>query len=322
MISAPELILDAQADLGEGPAWNQRSGWLTWVDIRRGHLHIYDPLDRSDRHVELGQAIGCAAPRRSGGMVLGLRSGFALTPGPSPEGRGEQKIEGPRPLLDPAPSPEGRGEWNITRPRPFLNPEPHLPGNRFNDGKCDPAGRFLAGSMDDAEIAATGSLYSLQADGSLKTLVTGTRISNGLTWSPDYHTFYFIDTPTRMVMAYDYDLASGDIAAPRQAVNVPPELGWPDGMTSDTEGMLWVAMWGGAKLTRWNPATGGLLAEIPFPALNVSACAFGGPGLTDLYVTSARKGMDADQLAKYPLSGGLFRIRTDIQGLPTFEYGG
>ncbi len=149
--------------------------------------------------------------------------------------------------------------------RALLNPEPHLPGNRFNDGKCDPAGRFLAGSMDNAEVEATGSLYSLDPDGSLKTLITGTRISNGLTWSPDYRTFYFIDTPTRTVMAYDYDLATGDIANPRPAISVPPELGWPDGMTSDSEGMLWVAMWGGAKLTRWDPATGHLLAADPLP---------------------------------------------------------
>jgi sugar lactone lactonase YvrE len=156
----------------------------------------------------------------------------------------------------------------------------------------------------------------------VKTLLTGTRISNGLTWSPDYRTFYYIDTPTRVVMAYDYDLATGEIANPRPAISVPPEMGWPDGMTSDVEGMLWVALWGGAKLTRWNPATGQLVTEIPVPAFNVSSCAFGGPDLTDLYVTSACKGMNAEQLAKYPLSGGLFRIQANIQGMPTFEFGG
>jgi sugar lactone lactonase YvrE len=99
-------------------------------------------------------------------------------------------------------------------------------------------------------------------------------------------------------------------------------MGWPDGMTSDSEGSLWVALWGGARLTRWDPATGRLLAEVPFPALNVTACAFGGPGLTDLYVTTARKGMSAEQLAKYPHSGGLFRLRTDVRGMPTYEFGG
>jgi sugar lactone lactonase YvrE len=292
MISQPELVLDARTDLGEGPAWEARSGCLYWVDIHAGHLHIFHPQDGADRLIDVGEYIGCAVPRRSGGLVLGLRSGFATL------------------------------DISTEKLTHLLNPEPHLPGNRFNDGKCDPAGRFLAGSMDNAEVEASGSLYSLSPDGSVKTLLTGIRISNGLTWSPDQHTFYYIDTPTLTVMAYDYDLASGEIANPRLAISVPPELGWPDGMTSDAEGMLWVAMWGGAKLTRWDPATGLLLSQIPFPALNVSSCAFDGPHLTDLYVTSARKGMTQDQLAQYPLSGGLFRIRTDIQGMPTFEYAG
>ncbi len=297
MISAPEFVLDAHADLGEGPAWEPRTGCLYWVDIHAGHLHIFDPGDGSDRSIDVGEYLGCVAPRRSGGLVLGLRSGFAIIDSPLLSGE----------------------ELEV---RALINPEPHLPGNRFNDGKCDPAGRFLAGSMDDAEVEASGSLYSLAPDGPVKTLLTGTRISNGLAWSPDFTTFYFIDTPTRKVMAFDYDLASGGIAAPRDAIPVPPQLGWPDGMTSDAEGMLWVALWGGAKLARWNPFTGDLLAEIPIPAFNVSSCVFGGPDLTDLYVTSARKGMNTEQLAKYPLSGGLFRIHTDIHGMPTFAFGG
>lgn len=293
-MAAPELILDAHADLGEGPAWEGHSGCLYWVDIHAGYLHIFHPEDGADSRLEIGEYLGCVAPRHQGGLILAARSGFALLDYP----------------ISPFP----------LSPRPLIDPEPHLPGNRFNDGKCDPSGRFLAGSMDDAELEASGSLYSLAPDGSVKKLITGMRISNGLTWSPDYRTFYHIDTPTRKVMAYDYDLSSGEIVNPRPAISVPSELGWPDGMTSDIQGMLWVAMWAGAKLTRWDPATGGLLAEIPMPAFNVSSCAFGGPHLTDIYVTSARKGMDAEQLSKYPLSGGLFRIKTSIQGLPTFEF--
>jgi sugar lactone lactonase YvrE len=297
ILSAPELILEARADLGEGPAWESQSGSLYWVDIRAGRLHIFNPQDGSDRSVEVGDFLGCAAPRRSGGLVLGLRSGFATIDPPVAWGKAAEM-------------------------RVLVNPEPQLSGNRFNDGKCDPAGRFLAGSMDDAEIAASGSLYSLSPDGTVKTLLIGTRIANGLTWSPDYQTFYFIDTPTRTVMAYDYDLDTGVIANPRPVISVPPKLGWPDGMTSDTQGRLWVAMWGGARLTCWDPASGQLLEEITFSAFNISSCAFGGPDMTDLYVTSARKGMNPRQLAKYPLSGGLFRLRTDIQGLPTFAFGG
>jgi len=293
----PELLLDARADLGEGPAWDASRGLPYWVDIHTGRLHTYDPSEEIDHWVNVGKSLGCVAPRpvslqtRGTSLVIALNSGFMTFNLPS------QRMV-------------------------FLaNPEPHLTGNRFNDGKCDPAGRFLAGTMDDAEKEASGSLYSYSPDGTLKTLLTGVRISNGLTWSPDYQTFYYIDTPTRQVTAFDYDLATGNIANPRPVVNVPPKLGWPDGMTSDSEGMLWVAMWGGAKLTRWNPATGQLLEAIPVPALNVTSCVFGGPDLTDLYITSARKGMSAEQLAKVPLSGGLFRIRTKMRGMPTFEFG-
>lgn len=293
----PELILDARADLGEGPAWDASRGLLYWVDIHTGRLHTFDPSEEIDRWVHVGESLGCLAPRPVSlqtpgiSLVIALNRGFMTFNLPS-----EQLV--------------------------FLaNPEPHLTRNRFNDGKCDPAGRFLAGTMDDAEKEASGSLYSYSPDGTLKTLLTGVRISNGLTWSPDYQTFYYIDTPTCLVTAFDYDLGTGNIANPRPVVNVPPKLGWPDGMTSDAEGMLWVAMWGGAKLTRWNPATGQLLEAIPVPAMNVTSCVFGGPDLTDLYITSARKRMSAEQLAKYPLSGGLFRIRTKMRGMPTFEFG-
>jgi sugar lactone lactonase YvrE len=264
---------------------------LYWVDIHAGILHTFNPSSGAKRTVSLGEPVGCVAPSRIGSLILALRSGF----------------------------------WTLNQPAGTLTqlavPE-RIPGNRFNDGKCDPAGRFLAGTMDDAEEEASGSLYSLSSDGTLKSLLTGLRISNGLTWSPDYKTFYFIDTPTHLVMAYDYDLETGDIANPRPVVRLPPELGWPDGMTSDQEGMLWIALWGGAKVTRWDPATGRMVAAHPVPALNVTSCIFSGPDLSDLYITSARKGMSAAQLAEYPLSGGLFRLKTEVCGLPTFEFGG
>jgi len=288
----PELLLDARAELGEGPAWEAASGLLHWVDIHAGLLHSFDPRCGVDRTLAMGEALGCVAPRRSGGLVVALRSGFAT--------------------LDLA---------NGAR-TPWINPETGRPGNRFNDGKCDPAGRFLAGSMDDAEKEQSGSLYSLGADGSLQVLIHPVGISNGLAWSPDQRTLYYIDTPTRLVMAYEYDLATGRIANPRPAVSVPDQLGWPDGMTTDSQGMLWVALWGGASLTRWDPAGGRLLETVRFPALNVTSCVFGGPDLNDLYVTTARKGMSRAQLDDYPLSGGLFRLRGRIEGQPTYPFGG
>jgi len=175
--------------------------------------------------------------------------------------------------------------------------------------------------MDMSEKNPTGSLYSFDGT-SITRLLSGITISNGLTWSPDHKTFFYIDTPTREVKAFDYELETGAISSPRVAVRVHESLGWPDGMASDIQGNLWIAMWGGAQVTKWDPNTGKLLEQIPVPALNVSSCAFGGRDLNVLYITTARKGMDEAELKQYPLTGGLFRLETDVEGMPTFEFAG
>jgi sugar lactone lactonase YvrE len=290
-MNTPELVLDAKAQLGEGPSWDAVTNTMYWINIYAGEIHAFSPESGSDRVIPLGESIGCLAPTRSGGLIVASQSGIAL--------------------LDPATSLRTS----------LASPEAGMPGNRFNDGKCDPAGRFLAGTMDNAEVETRGSLYSLSPKGTLKTLLTGVRISNGLAWSSDHDTLYYIDTPTRAVMAYAYEVGTGDVSQPREVIRIPAELGWPDGMTSDMEGNLWIAMWGGGALTKWNPLTGRLLQTIPMPALNVTSCAFGGKDLTDLYITSARKGLSEEQLAKYPQTGGVFLLRSDVQGMPTFSFG-
>lgn len=289
-LAAPQLLLNSQAVLGEGPAWDLARQRLYWVDIYAGDLHIYDPKTNLDEKIEVDAPLGCAAPTRNGNLILGLRHSIAAL------------------SLEPV---------KLT---PLASPEAHLPGNRFNDGKCAPDGRFLAGTMDDSETEASGALYSYAPNGTLKTLITGVRISNGLAWSRDHKTMYYIDTPTFNVMAYDYDLASGEIGNPRTVISIPPRLGFPDGMTSDTQGRLWIAMWGGAAVTVWDPASGQLLEHIPIPAKNVTACVFGGKSGSDLFVTSARKGLTSADFAEYPLSGGLFRVQTDVEGMPTFVF--
>jgi sugar lactone lactonase YvrE len=282
----PELIYDAKAALGEGPVWDTRTGTLYWIDILNKRVYA-----GADVLLESDETIGCIAPRKSGGFILTKRFSFWTC------------------------------ETDPVRTTFLSSLEIEPTNNRFNDGKCDPRGRFLAGTMDMGEKDPNGSLYSFNGE-AVTRLLGGVTISNGLTWSPDHKTFYYIDTPTRTVRAFDYDLETGAIADPREAVRVPESLGWPDGMTSDRQGNLWIAMWGGAQVTKWDPASGQLLERIPVPAKNVSSCVFGGRNMNELYITSAHVGLDEAALNQYPLTGGVFRLETNVEGMPAFEFAG
>ncbi|GAB4542809.1 MAG: SMP-30/gluconolactonase/LRE family protein [Anaerolineales bacterium] len=278
-----QLLFNAQATLGEGPAWDEKTQSLYWVDIPQKKIYCgVEPL------AELDATVGCLAPSANGNLILGLGRGVATFEILSRRAHSLAALDEPR-------------------------------NNRVNDGKCDPAGRFLFGTMDMLERDASGALYSFNGE-NVTRLLSGIRISNGLAWSPDYKTFYYIDTPTRQVQAFDYDLASGSLSNPRIAIRMPESFGFPDGMTSDSQGCLWVACWGGAQVTRWNPNTGELLERVPVPALHTSACVFGGKKRNELYVTSARAGMSAADLKKYPLSGGLFKVETKFEGIETFAF--
>lgn len=266
--------------------WDSRTHSLYWIDILKKRIYC-----RGEVLIQLDDLIGCIAPRKRGGLILADRVGFASL------------------------------DLDSLKLTDLSAPGNEPSNNRFNDGKCDPRGRFLAGTMDMGESDPCGSLYSFDGK-SITKLLSHVTISNGMAWSPTYKTFYYIDTPTREVKAFDYDLDTGAIANPRLAVHVPAELGWPDGMTSDTNGHLWIAMWGGAQVTRWDPNTGRLLEQIPVPAKNVSSCIFGGTHRNELYLTSARKGLDQTTLEQYPLTGGVFRIQTGVEGMPTFEFEG
>lgn len=282
-----ELLLDSKAALGEGPAWDGKTQTLYWVDILGKRVHAWK--DGRDDFLQLDELVGCVAPRRAGGLVAALHASFWTL----------NRAAGKESLLASVAEPTS---------------------NRFNDGKCDPAGRLIAGTMDMGEKNPSGNLYSLEAGRQPRKLLDNIRISNGLAWSPDYKTFYYIDTPTRQVRAFDYDLDTGNIANPRVVIEVPHEMGWPDGMTSDMEGRLWIALWGGNRVSKWNPLTGRKEAEVVLPAPYVSSCVFGGPRRDILFITTARAGLDESALAKYPLSGGLFQIQTQTEGMPTFEF--
>jgi sugar lactone lactonase YvrE len=289
MNTSVQLLLDAQAKLGEGAIWDGRRQQLLWIDILGQSLHVCDPVTGKDRAIDVGQLIGTLVPRRSGGVMVAVYDGFAA--------------------LDLV---TGKLEF-------ITDPEADLPDTRFNDGKCDPAGRFWAGTMSLKGVKEAGSLYVLDADHSVRRMVTGVTTSNGIVWSRDARTMYYIDTRLQRVDAFDYDLATGNITNRRVAIPIPADQGHPDGMTMDAEGMLWIAHWDGWRVTRWNPLTGQLLQTIQVPVARVTSCAFGGPQLDTLYITTAQP---TEPDPAQPQAGGVFVAKPDVRGLPAFEYAG
>jgi len=285
------LVLDAHARVGEGPVWDARSAALVWVDILAPAIYTYRPSDGSTSALGLDHDVGACAPRQDGGFVLALDDGFAL--------------------LDPG----------SQSPRLIAPVEADDPTTRFNDGRCDPRGRFWAGTMAYDERAAAGALYRLDPDGRVERVLDGLTISNGLDWSPDGRLLYFIDTATGGIDAFDYDAETGAIAGRRRLVTIDQNDGWPDGMTVDAEGHLWVALWGGWSVRRYAP-DGRLEQVVRLPVAQVSSCAFGGDELDDLYITTAADGLGPEALRAQPHAGGLFHCRPSVKGRPANLYAG
>jgi sugar lactone lactonase YvrE len=284
-----ELVLDAHAEVGEGPAWDPRSGRLVWVDITRCQVHLFEPSTASDLSMDVGQHVGAAAPRAAGGLILALRGGFGVLD------------------LESA-SVEAIADTEASNPR-----------NRMNDGKCDRAGRFWAGSMSYAETGNEGSLYRLEHDHSVVRVLSGVGLSNGLGWSPDDRLMYHVDSLAATLYVQDFDPESGSIANRRPLIEVPEGQGTPDGMTVDAEGCLWVAFWGGGAVRRYTPE-GSMLQEVELPVRQVSCCAFGGPDQGDLYITTASRGLSEQNLREQSGAGGLFRCRPGVTGPPAHPY--
>lgn len=285
-----EMAIDAKAILGEGPSWDNENGVLYWVDIEGEKLNVYDPSTDESRSIELGQYVTSVVPAGIGKVAITLKSGYYLL-----------NLE----------------TESLTLLKEL---EADKTENRFNDGKCDAKGRFWAGSMDMTQNNKQGSLYCLNNHQNAELKLSGLGISNGLAWSPDNRYFYFIDTPTKKVVRYDFELVTGQISNPIEVIDFSGEQGMPDGMTIDSEGMLWIAHWNGAQVSRWNPESGERLLQVPVPALNVTSCVFGGEDFTTLYITTARSGMDSEQLQKYPDAGGVFRLETGIKGSLSHPY--
>jgi sugar lactone lactonase YvrE len=269
-----DVVSDIRCLLGEGPFWDDQLNRLFWVDIMNSGFHEYDPDTGAGESYDVGQYIGCVVPSKDPDiMYVALRDGFASF---SRSNRGLKMIS---------------------------DPEADLENNRFNDGKCDIKGRFWAGTMSMIDESGKGVLYCMKDDFTVEKKIPGVSISNGLAWSGDNMRFYYIDTPTFRIVAYDFDAKNGDISNPEVVVEIPESCGFPDGMTIDNEGKLWVAHWEGSQVCRWDPESGEKIASIDLPLSKPTSCTFGGENLDRLFITSAQVDLNEDQLANEPYAG-------------------
>lgn len=279
-----EQLTEPHAHHGEGPVWTERWG-LRWVDMLAGDVLTLRPGGHVDRN-RVGAVAAMLRPRRDGGAVIAVERGFALA--------GDD-------LADPRPLPP---LWSD-------------PGIRMNEGGCDPAGRVYCGSMAYDKRRGAGALYRMDPDGRVEVAVPGVTVSNGLAFSPDGATAYYVDTGTRRVDAFDWDPDRG-LHGRRPLVRVPEGAGAPDGLTVDAEGCLWVALWGGSAVRRYTPA-GALDGVVELPVTQVTACAFGGPDRRDLFVTTSREEVAP---GSQPVAGAVFRAEVGVRGLPVLPFAG
>ncbi|MGQ0838025.1 SMP-30/gluconolactonase/LRE family protein [Actinokineospora sp.] len=281
--SGMDVAVRATAGLGEGPTWDVRTRTLVWVDVFGCAVHRYDPASDADETLVLPQHVGAAKPRAAGGLVANLRDGIAL--------------------LDL----DGTRRWLVYWARD---------GYRGNDAGVDPAGRLWAGTTGYGSTPSAGWLARIEPTGAARVVLDDVAVSNGLGWSPDGTRLYFVDSPTGRIDVFDYDLDSGDAVGRRPlcAVDGP---GSPDGLCVDADGCVWVAVWDGGAVRRYTP-DGALDRELALPVSRPTACCFGGPDLTDLYVTTARRGLGTEE----PLAGSVLVFPDAGAGHPTTVFAG
>ena len=285
------LEYKVKARLGEGAFWNHKTQELYWVDIEDQLLNIYNPQTKKNRSLPTPSKIGTVVPRNTNETIVALQDGIYTM----------NLKSGDVVLLSDI--------------------ESGLTENRFNDGKCDPSGRLWVGSMALKMQSYRASLYMVDTTGNAQLKLDKVTISNGIAWSSDQKTMYYIDTPTGMIRAFDFDNEIGDISNERVVVKVPNSMGFPDGMTIDSEDMLWVGMWNGNAVIRCNPKTGKIISKIEVPAHNVTSCAFGGKNLDTLYITTASIDMTKEEKAAYPLAGSLFKADPEVVGIKSVFFG-
>jgi sugar lactone lactonase YvrE len=284
MRSEAELIAcPIVAAHGEGPVWDEASGRLFWVDLTGGKLHALDPAEGTVETRIFPEPVCAVAPFADGRLLVAFAKRIAWVDWSS-------------------------GAVTAT----VCEVEPQKPGNRCNDGKLDPAGRFWIGTMSaDGSVPGAGALYRLDGE-RLVPVLEGLAIANGMGWTADARTMFFIDSPTREVWAFDFDPADSTITNRRTVVRVPEELGFPDGMCVAPDDTIWIAHWGAGCVCRWDPRTGALLEQVVTGCPHTSSCCFGSEGA--LYITTSRLGLDEPGLVAAPLSGRIFRRPQSFAG--------
>ncbi len=287
-------IISAQCSLGEGIQWNVEDQAVWWTDINRKQLWRHHPGSGQTQTVALPERLGAFAfTAREGLLLAAFASGFAF--------------------------------FDLASRTPYWlhRPEAGHGGRRFNDGRVDRQGRFWVGTMvEDAAKAGDrqGALYCLDRDGGLSQHLGGIGISNSICWAPDGGTFYFADTPTRTIRAWDFDREAGRLQAERVFARTP-DGAFPDGSAIDAEGCLWNAQWGAGQVVRYRP-DGSIDWVLAVPAPQPTCVAFGGPNLDQLYVSTARVGLDRQTLRAAPCAGDVFVYQLDVAGLPESRYQG
>lgn len=279
----------SQNILGEGPLWNVKEQAIYWVDIEGKKIQRYFPTTGKYEAFDVPLRVCLMAFREKGGLICGTEDGFYFW------NTQDQKME-------------------------FIsNPEKGKEGARFNDGKVDRKGRLWAGTM--TPTGATSALYRIDADLKVSKHVDGITISNGIGWSPDNKVMYYVDSIRYVIYAFDYNHETGDLSNQRTFVQMDEDFGIPDGLTVDSEGNVWCAIYDGWKVMCYSP-NGEVYAEVRMPVARPSSCMFGGRDLDELYVTTIDDGLLPEEKAKQPMAGDLFMIKTDVRGLPEPDFAG
>lgn len=287
----PTVVCDCRNNLGESVVWDAKTSRLWWANIHEGEIWSWTPTGgRAPIRVKLDERVGAIGLRQSAGLVVALASGFAFF---DPETGETQRI---------------------------AEVEAELSSTRLNDGRIDPAGRFVCGGMDESSPQqGISAVYALDSHGKTQTLIKGIHCANSICWSPDGSVFYFTDMPSRRIDAYDYDVATGEASNRRVFVDLSEEAGLADGSTVDAEGYLWNAQWGGGKVVRYAP-DGSVDREIALPVSNPTCLCFGGEDLSTLYITSAWFGLDASAHGRQPHAGSIFALRPGVRGVPEHRF--